>query len=170
MIPTVDSVFFTSPEGTRSLGYVNVPLEGPGGLSPKSASIFINDNLGSTRAAARRQQGADELARRRGGALGVLGVQELVIGVERLDAAVARWRQLVSVPKQQSGNTLVFAVGPSLRFVEARVEGIQEAVVRVRSLATAEQFLASRGMLLKQDGQVLIAFPAAAGVRIRLVQ
>ena len=44
-----DSVRFPDQSGTPALGYVNIPLDGPGGLPPATASIFINDNLGSTR-------------------------------------------------------------------------------------------------------------------------
>jgi len=169
-IQALDSVMYTTSEGTRALGYVNVPLDGPGGLPPASASIFINDNLGNLRAASRRREGADELARRGGGPLGVLGVQELVVGVEHRDVALAHWRRLLESPKQESRGVISFPVGPAMRFVEAPAGAIIETVVRVRSLDVAERFLASKGMLKREHGEVLIALPLADGLRIRLVQ
>jgi hypothetical protein len=165
-----DSVMYTTPEGTKALGYVNVPLDGPDGLPPASASIFINDNLGNPRATARRREGADELARRGGGPLGVLGVRELVIGVERRDAALAHWRRLLESPAQESGGSITLPAGPAVRFVEAPAGAILEMVVRVRSLEQAERFLADRGMLRQEGGQLLIAPAAVGGLRIRLVQ
>jgi hypothetical protein len=165
-----DSVMYTTAEGARALGYVNVPLDGPGGLPPASASIFINDNLGSPRAAARRRDGAEELARRGGGPLGVLGVQELILGVEHRAAALAHWRRLLESPAQQSGAVLTFPAGPAMRFVEAPTGAILEMVLRVRSVKEAERVLSSKGMLRREDGHVMLVLPAAGGLRIRLVQ
>lgn len=165
-----DSVMYTTSEGTRALGYVNVPLDGPAGLPPTNASIFIYDDLASARAASRRREGAEELARRNGGPLGVLAVQELVIGVEQREAALAQWRRLLESSTQESGGVITFPNGPALRFVEAPSGAILEMVVRVRSLEVAERFLAGQGMLRKDEGQVLIALPSAGALRIRLVE
>jgi hypothetical protein len=165
-----ESVMYTTPQGIRALGYVNVGLDGPGGLPPARASIFINDNLGSPRAASHRTEGANELARRGGGPLGVLGVQELVIGVERRRVVLAHWRRLLESSAQESGGVITFPTGPAIRFVEAPAGAILETVVRVRSLEQAERFLASKGMLRREHGHVLISLPIASGLRIRLVQ
>ncbi len=165
-----DSVMYTTPDGTRALGYVNVPLDGPDGLPPAGASIFINDNLGSERAAERRRVGANELARRGGGALGVLGVRELVIGVEDTATALVQWRQLLETPAQEKHGVLTFPGGPALRFVEAPTGGILEMAIRVRSLEHAERVLVDHGMLRKDGGYVMIALPNAGGLRIRLMQ
>ena len=59
-----DSVMFTNDSGVRVLAYVNTGLDGPGGLPPTSAAIFINDNLKRTSAPASRKTGTEELERR----------------------------------------------------------------------------------------------------------
>lgn len=165
-----ESVMFDTPEGTKSLGYVNIPLDGPRGLPPTTASIFINDNLGSPRAAARRRETAEELVKRGGGPLGVLAVQELVIGVEDVDAALAQWRRLLESPAQESQGVITFPAGPAMRFVKAPVGAILEMVVQVRSLAQAEQFLSRKGAFRREGEHALIEASSVGGLRIRLVE
>jgi catechol 2,3-dioxygenase-like lactoylglutathione lyase family enzyme len=165
-----DSVLTTDSTGTRATAYVNIPLDGPAGLPPVGASVFINDNLGRSRPAERRRAGAEELERRAGGALGATAVVELVIGVDDPDAAAARWRRLLGDRQQESANVVTWPVGPALRFVRASPEGIREMVMRVRSLERARHFLEARRMLVAEDGRVLIKPDAVDGLRIRLVE
>jgi hypothetical protein len=165
-----ESVMYTNPAGERALGYVNIPLDGPGGLPPAMGSIFINDNLGSAGAVARRRAGADSLSRRGGGKLGVLAVQELVIAVPDRDAALAHWRKLLGSPSQERCGVITWPSGPAMRFVTAREAAIPEMVVRVRALADAVRFLSSKGILHREGDQVLIDPTFVGGLRIRLVE
>ncbi|WP_291157145.1 hypothetical protein [Gemmatimonas sp. UBA7669] len=103
-------------------------------------------------------------------ALGVLGVRELVIGVEDTATALVQWRQFLETPAQEKHGVLTFPRGPALRFVEAPTGGILEMAVRVRSLEHAERVLVDKGMLRKDGGHVMIAVPNAGGLRVRLVQ
>lgn len=161
---------FTNDSGVRVLAYVNTGLDGPGGLPPTSAAIFINDNLKHTSAPASRKTGTEELERRNGGPLGALAVVELVIGVNDLDAALAQWRNVLGSPKQESKGVITLPTGPAMRFVTAPSGAIIEMVVRVRSLDRAKSFLAARGWLGSAGGDVLIAAAAVGGLRIRLVE
>ena len=165
-----ESVTYTNPAGARALAYVNIPLDGPGGLPPARGSIFINDNLGSAGAVARRRAGADSLTSRGGGRLGLLAVQELVIAVPDRDAALAQWRKLLGSPSQERGGVITWTSGPAMRFVTAREGAIPEMVVRVRLLSDAVRFLSSKGMLRREGEQVLIEPSSVGGLRIRLVE
>lgn len=165
-----DSVKIPNASGVPTLAWVNVTLDGPGGLPPASAAIFINDNLKSPRGIASRKTGAEELERRNGGPLGVLAVVELAIGVEDLDSALAQWRKVLGSATQESQGVITLPAGPAMRFVSAAKGAITEMVVRVRSLDQAKRFLAARGWLDPGGGDVLLAPAAVGGLRIRLVE
>lgn len=139
-------------------------------MPPSTASIFVNDNLKSARAVARRQTGAEEFERRKGGPLGALSVVELVIGVEDLDAALAQWRKVLGSATQESQGIITMPAGPAMRFVRAPSGVIAEMVVRVRSLDQAKLFLAGKGWLGSVGEDILIAPTAVGGLRIRLVE
>lgn len=164
-----EEVMMTNAAGKRALAYVNIGINGPGGLPPASVAIFINDNLGSPRASASREDGARELERRGGGPLGIVSVRELVIGVEDPAAAVARWRLVAGTGGTRDG-VVTFAAGPDARFVRASTPGIVEMVVVVRSLAEASRFLESRGSLRRDTSGVFVDPAMVGGLRIRLVE
>lgn len=165
-----EEVMFTNAEGVRVLGYVNVGLDGAGGLPPANAAIFINDNLGSPRAVASREAGARELEQRGGGPLGVVAVRELVVGVEDPAAASSQWGRLLAAPAGTGDGVIAFDAGPAVRFVRTSPVGILEMVVVVRSLDEASRFLASHDSL-QRDGQAVLVGPAmVGGLRIRLVE
>jgi len=168
-----DSVNMTSSAGVKALAYVNIGLDGldgPGGLEPAMAAIFINDNLGSPRAVTRRKEGAEELVGRNGGALGVLAVRELVLGVEDLEAALAQWRKLLGDEPREQGGVVTWPVGPAMRFVKAPRASIIEMVLQVRSLARARQFLEPRGMIAEEDRRLCVKPEAVEGLRICVVE
>lgn len=165
-----EEVMFTNAEGLRVLGYVNVGLDGAGGLPPANAAIFINDNLGSPRAVASRERGARELDTRGGGPLGVVAVRELVVGVEDPAVASSQWGRLLAAPAATGDGVITFDAGPAVRFVRTSRPGIIEMVVVVRSLDDASRFLASRDSL-QRDGQAVLVDPEmVGGLRIRLVK
>jgi hypothetical protein len=165
-----DRVMMPNAAGTPTVAYVNVGLDGPSGLPPAMGSIFINDNLGNARAAERRREGALELERRQGGALGVIAVRELVIGVEDLPSALAQWRRLQGGDRRGTDPILEWAIGPAMRFVSAPTGAILEMTVQVRSLARAREFLQREDLLLTEGDAVFVRPSAVEGLRIRLVQ
>ena len=154
-----DSVMMPSQAGGTVLAYVNIGLDDEGGLTPDSAAIFINDNLGSTRATARRKAGADSFATRNGGRLGVIAVDELVLHVADLDKSLVAWRKVLDSRSQESNGLIRFPAGPAIRLVQSPVEGISEMVVRVRSVAEAARVLSDLG---------ITGAPAAGGIKVSL--
>ncbi len=162
-----DSVRMQNAAGERVLAYVNIGLDDAGGLPPDSAAIFINHNLGSKTAAAKRTAGSDSLRARRGGSLGIVSVKELVVGVTDLDGALIAWRKVLDSPSQASVGLITFKDGPALRLVKAQSDGISEMVLLVRSVAEASRFLATLGITgVEQGGELSVSL---RGVPARLV-
>ena len=165
-----DSVTMTDSTGVKRLAYVNIGLDGPGGLPPAMGSIFINDNLGSAGAVMRRKAGAEELLRRKGGPLGLVSVRELTIGVQDTAAALAQWRKTFGNSRLESNGVIRWEIGPAMRFVTAPADAILEMVLAVRSIDDARRFLESKGMAKLEAGQLYFAPAAVRGLRIRLVE
>jgi hypothetical protein len=139
------------------------------GLSPSEA-VFICDYADRKRIAQMHQIARDELVRRNGGPLGVIGLKEIVIGVADLVKASVQWRSLSASREQESHGIFAFADGPGIRLVQAQEPGIKEAVISVRSLVEARRFLAARGLLEPGEGQrVSIARMAIGGLHVTLV-
>ncbi len=113
--------------------------------------------------AAERAAAAAELARRDGGPLGVVAVEEIVLGVESFAAASAPWARLIPGPQDPNELVFTFAAGPRLRVIEAAVPGVQHILIRVKSAARAERFLAGKGMLAEKAADWLRIAPAAVG-------
>jgi hypothetical protein len=170
LVQKPESVWFTNSAGVRDLGYVNISLDGPSGLQPVTASIFINDNLGKTGPVKHREDGAHELARRNGGPLGIVSIDELIIGVPDVDSAMLQWRALGGTVAPNTTSVMTWSIGPRMRFVQAPRAAIQETVVRVRSLESARLFLTSRNMLSTDRDRVCIAPAAIDGLRMCLVE
>jgi hypothetical protein len=118
---------------------------------------------------ARRRAGAATLAERRGGLLGILSVQEIVIGVDDVDAALARWQPLLGDSADRASNPIHWAIGPALRFVPAARPAILEMVLRVRSLPEATRALEARGWAHREGASLFLAPGVVDGLRIRLV-
>lgn len=164
----VDSVMMPNAAGGNVVAYVNIGLDDDGGLTPDSASIFINDNLGRASQAARRTAGRDSLLARTGGRLGIIAVDELVLNVANLDGSLAVWRKVVDSPSQEISGLIRFPSGPAIRLVEAPVEGISEMVLRVRSVTEAERVLSGLGIngIRRNDGLKV----SLRGIPARLVE
>jgi len=166
-IPHAEPVPFKyAAGGQEHVIWINVFFAG---LPPENVFVFACDYVARAKVVAERMAAAAELARRDGGPLGVVAVEEIVLGVASVAAAAAPWTRLI--PGPQSPNELVFSfpAGPRLRVVEAAAPGVRHVVIRVKSLARAEQFLAGKGMLGdKAAGWPRIAPAAVGGLDIRL--
>lgn len=167
-IPHAEPVPFKySAGGQEHVIWINVFFAG---LPPENVFVFICDYVARAKVAAERATAAAELARRDGGPLGVIAVEEIVLGVESVAAAAAPWTRLLPGPQSPNKLAFSFPAGPRLRVIEAAAPGVQHVKVRVKSLARAEQFLAGKGMLGEQAaGWLRIAPAAVGGLDIRLV-
>jgi hypothetical protein len=165
-----DSVMMTDSAGVKRVVYVNIGLDGPGGLPPAMGAIFINDNLGSARAVMRRKTGSEELLRRNGGRLGLVSVRELMIGSQDTAATLAKWRKTFGKAKLERGGVITWEIGPVMRFVTAPADALLETVLAVRSIDDARRFLESKGIAKLEGGHLYVAPAAVGGLRIRLVE
>lgn len=167
-VPHAEPVPFKyQADGQERVGWINVFFAG---LPPANVFVFICDYQGREHVAAGRAAAAAELARRGGGPLGVVGLEEIVLGVDAVPAAAPSWARLI--PGSQDPNELAFSftAGPRLRVIEAAVPGVQHILVRVRSRDRAENFLAAKGMLGGSEASRLRIAPAAVGgLNIQLV-
>jgi hypothetical protein len=140
-------------------------------VPPSNASIFICDYKERGRTNAGRSKAAGQLAKSRGGALGVTSLREIVVGVRSIEEASREWRRLIDSPDQESKAVFAFGAGPRIRLEPAEVEGIQGIVIGVHSIARAREFLTQRHMLGEaSEGRVGIAPAAVGGLRITLVE
>lgn len=155
-------------DGQERIGWVTIELKA---VPPANASIFICDYKERGRTAAGRSKAAGELAKSRGGALGVASLREIVVGVRSIEEASRAWRRLIDSSDQESKAVFAFGSGPKIRLEPAEAEGIQGIVIGVRSIARAREFLTQRHMLGEaSEGRVEIAPAAVGGLRITLVE
>lgn len=155
-------------DGHERVGWVTIDLKA---VPPGNASIFICDYKERGRTNAGRSKAAGELAKSRGGALGVTSLREIVVGVRSIEEASRAWRRLIDSPDQESKAVFAFGSGPKVRLEPAEVEGIQGIVIGVRSIARAREFLTQRHMLGEtSEGRIGIAPAAVGGLRITLVE
>ena len=110
------------------------------------------------------------LDERRGGALGVESVQEIVAGVRDVEEAQKRWRNFLAPVSESASNMWEIADAPPVRLVPADENALQTLVLKVASLKRAETFLTEQGMLgsISED-QITIAPGKIYGLDVRLV-
>ena len=104
-----------------------------------------------------------------GGALGVVRMKQLTLGVADLPRRLAEYAALLGEP---AGDAL-WKLGDSqtLRLVEAEADAIQSVTLEVALLESAREFLLSKSMLGgESSGRIEIAPAAIGGLRIYLEQ
>ena len=77
------------------------------------------------------------LDRVQGGKLGIVGIDEIVIGSPNLEAAITRWQRLFS-PVQGQAGVWELPHGPKLRLVSAEAEQVVRLVLTSRSPQNAQ--------------------------------
>ncbi len=137
---------------------------------PTNANIFFCDYKDRQGVAQGRRAARNELAMRTGGPLGIVGVDEITVGVRDLDHARSKWSALLEPSPRISDDAFVFDSGPRIRLVRAESPGIQRIILSVRSLDEAEKFLNERELLARDDaGHIAISPAAIDGLTIQLV-
>lgn len=150
---------FRDASGKEVVGWTNTGLSGSG----LSDVVLICDYKDRKKVADMHQRCAEELARARGGPLGVQGLKAIEVGVTDLKVARLEWLKLIDSPGQVQGNVLRFGAGPAVHLVKAESPGIRRIVLRVDSLERARAFLAQRQMLAAATGSSISIAPAAIG-------
>jgi hypothetical protein len=162
------------PDGARTTSFTNVTLrEFSDADLPGQATIqvFLSEyNPAYVDAVERRRRLRDELAAKKGGPLGLVSVQEVIIGTADLRAANRNWERLVA-PTAPLGETLWrIGDGPAVRVVQAEQTMIQGLVLAVSSLSTAREFLQQRNLLgPSSETELAILSSRVRGLDIRLV-
>jgi len=111
------------------------------------------------------------LQAKHGGPLGLVDVQEIVIGAANFEEAQGQWQRLFTPLTPVSGSRWELSEGPALRLVPAAQDGVVALVWKVGSLAQAKAFLAEKHMLGQVlEQQITLAPPTMLGLDIRLVE
>jgi hypothetical protein len=119
----------------------------------------------------RRESALASLRARDGGALGLRGVREIVVGVRDFDRTQKRWRELLAPAGPAATGVWELGKGLSLRLVHGPSNAIRALVLGVASLEQARAFLAEKKILGRaSDSRLSIASAALHGLDIRLVE
>jgi hypothetical protein len=109
------------------------------------------------------------LVEARGGALGVTGVHEIVLGVADLARERRRWDALLAPLAADDTCRWTFADGPAIRAEQSARGPWQRLVLDVSSLAGARAALEERGLLdAETDDEVRVDAARLAGLDLRL--
>jgi hypothetical protein len=168
------------PFGSVGAGGVTVPsftnvtlqefsdADGPG---TATIQVFLSEyNPAYVDAVERRARLRDELVARRGGALGLVRVQEIVLGTTDLRGANQRWQMLLAPELPADADVWSIGDGPAVRLVKAERDLIQELVLAVVDLPSARDFLEETGLLgASSQTELAIAPSKIGGLHIRLV-
>lgn len=162
------------PGGVRITSFTNVTLSDfsdadlPG---QATMQVFLSEyNRAYVDAAERRRRLRNELAAKQGGPLGLVRVQEVIIGAADLQAANRNWERLVAPTPPVGGTLWRMGDGPAVRVVSADQNRIQGLVLAVASLSTARAFLEERDLLGASSATQLALLSSQVGdLDIRIV-
>jgi hypothetical protein len=165
---------FTGPDGERVTAFTNVTLlELSDADRPANATmqVFLSEyNPAYVDAVARRDRLRDELAVRRGGPLGLVRVQEVIVGTADLKKANRTWQKLAAPAPPSGADLWRIGDGPAVRLVQAEGDMLQGLVLAVSGLPTARDFLEKMGLLGAASETELVIVPSKiCGLDIRLV-
>jgi hypothetical protein len=90
---------------------------------------------------------AEALRARRGGALGLESVLEIVVHVKDFDRVNENWKKLFAPLEQRERGLWEIADGPAVRLLQGERDAIQGLVLKVSDLERAKTFLREKGML-----------------------
>lgn len=157
---------YRDADGKETVGWISTGLSGAG----LSDIVFVCDYKARNMVANMHQRGSEELARARGGPLGVRRLKAIEVGVTDLEVARLEWLKLIDLPGQHQGDVFHFGAGPSVHLVSAGSPGIRGIVLHVHSLERARTYLAQRQMLAATtDDSISIAPAMIDGLNIKLV-
>jgi len=142
----------------------------PKDLLPNEANLFVCDYKNRQRIIDNRIMAADKLKEINGGGLGVILMEEIVVGTTNFQKYNDQFSKLPGVTQEKNG-LFLFGEGPALRLEQDRKNWIPKIVIKVKSLNTAKAFLASKKLLGKANTKSIFILPAAMdGLQIELVE
>jgi glyoxalase-like protein len=118
---------------------------------------------------ARRDNARRELLTQKGGALGIIRLEEIVVGTTDLDAETSVWQRLLA-PGSSSVGRWDVGTGPAIRLVSAPANGLLSLVVQVGSRAVSGDVLRTLGLLGSTSESGVTILPSSVqGLDVRLV-
>jgi catechol 2,3-dioxygenase-like lactoylglutathione lyase family enzyme len=157
----------TGADGSQKTLWTNVSLpQFSDADSPAHANVhvFLSEYSPSyLNVEERRSRLRKELEQKDGGPLGVLAVQEVVIGVTDLQRARQLWQRLLDPEPPTATNTWQIGEGPAVRLVPAAEDRVQAMVIRVASLDRAKEFLRQKHLLGNESDRRVAIDPAKIG-------
>lgn len=159
-------IAFTEPESVseKGLGWTAFGL--PDFLPGQAIVFFCRYHYDE---GLRRRQIIQEARTRGDRDLGVLGIEEVVIGASDVKAEQVRWQRLLD-PVLPVAGRWAFGTGPAVRVVPSDRDRIVALVLRVRSLSDAARVLRADGFVdTASQPQIGVRADALQGVDIRLI-
>ena len=112
-----------------------------------------------------------ELQMKQGGPLGLLGVQEIVVGVRDMEAARASWQRLFDPLAEMEPGVWAVGDGRAIRLVPHDQDGLVRLIWKVTSLERAAAFLIGHNLLGRSiAGQIMLDSAKIGGLDIHLVE
>jgi len=166
-IPYQDPEFHRStlPDGSEGTTFTTVRLpslssaSGPVALFEYSPQ-FLNMEV-------RRKQFGNRLTLNKGGPLGIISTDTIVVESANPERTEAEWARFVK--NRPADGLLQPEEGPAFRIVSGENNGIQKIVFKVKSLAAAGAFLREKKLSGNKAGEELFFVPASVqGLKIAL--
>ena len=133
--------------------------------------MLVKYNPGWRAADAERRRSIADFIARRGGALGLVSVKEVVIGAANLPVASARWHNLLHPAAEDGASSWQIGEGAGIRLIAAERDAIHHMVWEVESLEEAAVVLHDLGLLGSMRGnEIRMDREALFGLDIRLVK
>ena len=163
------------PDGSKNTLWTNVTLRSfsdSDGPADATMHIFLSEyspayvNVEERRARLQRQ-----LVASGGGPLGVVEVNEVIIGATDVAAARRLWQTLLDPTPSSTANTWRIGSGPAIRLVSATENRVLTLVIRVASLERATAFLRDTQLLgADPEGRPTIDPSKVGNLDFRLVE
>jgi hypothetical protein len=117
-----------------------------------------------------RKARSKALQSKKGGGLGLVGVQSVELGLEDFDRQRRSWTELLAGHSQVGEATWQVGDGPLIRAVPDSESRVRSMVWQVRSLEQAEGFLRAQGMMGEaRNGRIQVEPTLLFGLDIQLV-
>ena len=158
--------FNTYRDGKTQTLWTNVRING---IGPSDSLLFVCEYHFDSKL--RQTAAYDELQKRIGGPLGVVGVKEVLIETPDLQATRARWKNLLSSAIEQEAAVFTLSSGPIIRLVAGKKGALRSLTIEVSSLSQARTALAAQSIAYDDKGtEILLGNSTTHGLPFRLVQ
>ncbi|MFZ6745251.1 hypothetical protein ACO0LC_18660 [Undibacterium sp. JH2W] len=158
--------FTTYRDGKPQALWTNVRISG---IGPADSWLFVCEYHFDSKL--RQTAAFDELQKLKGGPLGLLGVKEVIIETPDLQAARARWKNLLSSAIEQEAGVFTLSSGPVIRLAQGKSEALRSLTIEVSSLSQTRAALAAQSIAYDDKGtEILLGNGNVHGLPFRLVQ